>query len=218
MSDAATTSAPTTTPDPNPAGAAKPSRLECVLNLVRKLIDYGKEIATTLRERSTTIDLPAITRPFGTRDIVLILARITHGLLLANALEARLVEGAARREAEPTSAAPRAQQPRPRAAPAASHPAGPADSHLAGLPTPERIAAEVRRRPIGGVLVDICCDLGILPCHPLWPELSRLIIVCGGNLLALIKDATARLRQSRAADWPTGVAAASSAPAATGPP
>jgi hypothetical protein len=95
MSAAATTSAPTTAPDPNQAGAGKPSRVERLLNLIHKLIDYGKELATTLRQQSTTIDLAAITRPFGTRDITLILARITRGLHLANALEARLVEGAA---------------------------------------------------------------------------------------------------------------------------
>src|SRR5271166_2939186 len=196
MSAAANTPLPTTAPDPSQAGAARPSRVERLLNLVRKLIDYGKELVTTLRERSTTIDLAAIARPFGTRDIAVILARITHGLLLADALEARLVEGPANLE-PPRFSAPRAQ-PRPRAAQPAPRPAEPAASRLASLPTLEQIAAEVRRRPIGAVLVDICCDLGILPSHPLWPELSRLVLLCGGGLVTLIKVMTDRLFQSRA--------------------
>ena len=37
------------------------------------------------------------------------------------------------------------------------------DPRLARLPTEEEIAEEVRRRPIGAVIVDICCDLGIAP-------------------------------------------------------
>jgi hypothetical protein len=217
MSAAATIPAPITAPDPDPAGAGKPSRVERLLNLVRKLIDYGKELATTLRERSAAIDLAAVTRPFGTRDITLILARITHGLLLADALEARLVHGAARLDAEPGSTAPSAQ-PTPRAARAASRPADPADTRLASLPTPEQIAAEVRRRPIGAVVADICRDLGILPSHPIWRELSRVVILCGGNLATLFNDICARLSQTRALEWPEATRAASPAPAATGPP
>src|SRR4029077_20405902 len=37
------------------------------------------------------------------------------------------------------------------------------DPRLARLPTEEEIAEAVRRRPIGAVIVDICCDLGIAP-------------------------------------------------------
>ena len=103
MTAAATTPTPTT----------EPSRAGRLLDLVRKLIDYGKELAATLRHHSATIDLTAATRPFGTRDIALILARITRGLHRANALEARLVRNAARLDAAP----------RPRATPAAARPA-----------------------------------------------------------------------------------------------
>jgi len=122
------------------------SRFRRVLDVVRKLIDYGKELATTLQQRAAT-DLAAVTFSFGTRDIGLILARITRGLLLANALEARVVALAARPAAPPrparapTQRAPRA--PRPEAArppEAADHP------RLALLPTPEQIAAEACHR------------------------------------------------------------------------
>ena len=56
------------------------------------------------------------------------------------------------------------------------------------LPTPEQIAAEVRRRPIGAVIADICRDLGIMPNHPLWRELRDAIIRYGGSLARLVKD------------------------------
>jgi hypothetical protein len=220
MSATATAPAPTRTPDPDPAGAGKPSRVERLLDLVRKLIDYGKDLATTLRQCGTATDLAAIVRPFGTRDITLILARITHGLLLAGALEARLVQGVARLDAERSgSAAPRAQ-PTPRAARAASCPADPANSRLASLPTPEQIAAEVRRRPIGAVIADICRDLGIMPTHPLWGDLSPVILRHGGNLAKLWKEILALLRPRYSPDRPpawTAPPQRSPVPA-TGPP
>ena len=83
----------------------------------------------------------------------------------------------------PAQRAPRA----PRAAPAARL-AREADPRLALLPTPEQIAAEVRRRPIGAVIADICRDLGVLPTHPLWQELSLAIIWHGGSFSRLFKD------------------------------
>jgi hypothetical protein len=130
----------TAVPDPAASGEDRPSRFAHLLGLVRKLIDYGKELAATLQQRATNVDLAAVTLPFGTRDIALILARITRGLLLADALEGRLVELAARPEAPPKS--PRAPAQRaPRAPrPAATRPSGEADPRLAPLPTPEQIS------------------------------------------------------------------------------
>src|SRR5271166_3482305 len=129
------------TPVATPGG-----RFRRVLDVVRKLIDYGKELGTTLQRRATS-DLAAATLPFGTRDIGLILARITRGLLLANALEARVVALAARPAPPPRPArAPAQRAPRaPRAAPAA-RPTREADPRLALLPTPEQIAAEACHR------------------------------------------------------------------------
>ncbi len=72
--------------------------------------------------------------------------------------------------------------------PAAARPIDEADPRLALLPTPEQIAAEVRRRPVGAVIADICRDLGILPNHPLWRDLSLVIIRHGGSLAALVRD------------------------------
>ena len=74
-------------PDP------KPSRASGLLALVRALIDYGRHLATTFRSNP---------HPFGAADIALILARITRGLLRAEALEARIIRNAARLDTPPT--------------------------------------------------------------------------------------------------------------------
>ncbi len=177
-------------PDPAAPGEGRPSRFGRLLEVVRKLIDYGKELATNLQRRAATD--ADVTRPFGTRDIGLILARITRGLLRANALEARVVELAARPDAPaapsraPAQRAPGAPLGAPR--PAAARPTAKADPRLALLPTPEQIAADVRRRPVGAVIADICRDLGIMPSHPLWRDLSLVIIRHGGSLAALVRD------------------------------
>jgi hypothetical protein len=52
-------------------------------------MDYGRQLATTLQQRTAATNLTDITRHFGTIDIGEILARITCGLLRAAALETR---------------------------------------------------------------------------------------------------------------------------------
>jgi hypothetical protein len=174
-------SAAANAPDP----PTQPSRSANLLGLVRKLIDYGKELAATIRQRAFTNPGPVISC-FGTADVALILARISRGLHRANALEARLLRNADRLDAAPRGASsprtPRA--PRPPATPSADE----TNARLTHLPTPEQIAAKVRRQPIGAVIADICRDLGILPSHPLWRELQIAIIRECGNLARLVKD------------------------------
>jgi hypothetical protein len=200
---------------PNVINQPAPGRVGRLLNLVRKLIDYGKELATTLQQHGTT-DLTTYTRGFGTRDIALILARITAGLLRAQALEARIVRNAARLDAAPKPKT-RAAQRTPRAKPAA-----PPNNHndsLAALPAAEQIAAEIRHRPIGAVIVDICCDLGITTEHPLWRELHLLIIKHGGNVVVLFKDLAQRLFAPLCDSMaPAPPLPPSPTPAGTGPP
>ena len=98
--------AATVLPDPATPGADRPRGFTHLLGLVRRLIDYGKDLATTLQQLATNADLAAATLSFGTRDIAPILARITRGLLLANALEGKLVELAARPEEPPKPTRP----------------------------------------------------------------------------------------------------------------
>src|SRR5271166_6248827 len=183
MSAAAETPAPTA--QPNSAAADQPSRSGLLLNLVRKLIDYGRELTATIRQRTVTEPFFATIR-FGTTDLALILARIARGLLLAEALEARVLQRAAHLDAGPRPGKARSA-PRAPAAPRAAE----ADPDLARLPTAAQIAAEVRRRPIGAVIADICRDLGVVPGHfdrAFWDELSRAIIRHGGSLARLVAD------------------------------
>jgi hypothetical protein len=65
------------------------------------------------------------------------------------------------------------------------------DPRLARLPTEEEIAEEVRRRPIGAVIVDICCDLGIAPGdleRGFWDEINIAIIMYGGSGVRFFND------------------------------
>ena len=196
MSAAPPTAVPTNRPDPHqdrpPTTADAPTRTNRLLGLVRALIDYGKQLATTLQQRTAATNLADITHPFGTIDIGKIIACITRGLLRAAALEARLTARLARQPAAPSAhSAPSPRQ--PRAAPPVDPSASAADPRLARLPTPADIAAQVRRRPVGAVIADICRDLGIVTSHPLWRELSLAIIGNGGNLAALYKDISKRV-------------------------
>jgi hypothetical protein len=181
MSAAATTTEPTT----KPAATDWPGHATHVLSLVRRLIDYAKDLVGTFGQPGAITRLADHVRHFGTAEIALILARITSGLLRAEALEARLVRIAGQPDAEPKPVG--ASPPRtPRAGPAG--PRAPEHPFLANLPSPERIAAEASRRPIGVVIADICRDLGIMPNHPLWQELCVVIRRHGGNVATLLQD------------------------------
>ena len=201
---------------PAPTPTTEPTRVGRLLDLVRKLIDYGKELATALRHHSATIDLAAATRPFGTRDIALILARIT--------LWPATVPAHSKREwfATPPAWTPHpARAPRPPSRsplrPRAHRPRLRPIARLAYLPTPEQIAAEVRRRPIGAVIADICRDLGIMPSHPLWREVQMAMIRYGGSLANLVRDLIHQSFQSLvSAAAPAVLAAPSPLPSPTG--
>jgi hypothetical protein len=196
-----------------------PSRIGRVLSLVRKLIDYGKQLAGTVQLRATTPGFALFAKPFGTADLAVILARITGGLRRAAALEAALIRRAARGQdlkpspiRLPATRAPR--PPRQIAPPDAQPELQPADHteaprltedpRLARLPTEEEIAARlatgldpvVRRRPVGAVIADICHDLGITPGQldrAFWDELSHAIIAYGGSLAGFLKSLNRRM-------------------------
>jgi hypothetical protein len=160
------------------------------LGLVRKLIGYGQDLAATLRQRSEPTDL-ALIRGFGTEDIARVLARITCGLLRAQALEERILNNVARLDADPPSKPQAAASSRDPRAPRTSR-ASQADPNVMLLPKPEWIAARVRRQSIGAVITDICRDLGICPEDPLWQELHAFITEYGGNYIKLALDTIER--------------------------
>ncbi len=213
-----------------------PTAISRVLSLVRKLIDHGRQLAATVHQRAAVPAFAHFARPFGTADLAVILARITDGLRRAAALEAALFRRATRgQDLTPTPIRlPAARGPRP-ARPVASPDALPESQpanqtghpRLARLPTDAEIAAEVRRRPVGAVIADICRDLGIAPGHldrAFWDELSRAIIAYGGSLAGFLGNLSRRLFDFGSGDhsgradplWP---AASPRLPApSTGPP
>ena len=174
-----------------------PSRSGRLLSLVRSLIEYGKELTATLRQGALPSGMTTLARAFGTSDLPLILARIAQGLLRAGLLQEKITRTADRLDAEPQpKPAPSPRAPRP--LPCEAQPPSPqhaqtqqpadTDPRLANLPTPEQIAAKVRRQTIGAVLADICRDLGIAPNHPLWKELRNAINAFGGNFIRMVAD------------------------------
>ena len=191
-------------PDPRPSPSGR------LLTLVRALIAYGRQVAANLRNSHPTL---------SANDITLILRRIARGLLRAEALEARIIRDAPRLDAEPKPRRARAE--RKSSAEARLRVAKPADTIealLAALPSVEQIAAEIRRRPIGAVIADICRDIGIRPSNKLWPEIRDLITIYRGNLVRLVTDGLDRLfAHNPALAWPTSPLPAPAA-SGTGPP
>jgi hypothetical protein len=210
MSDAAAT-----------ADLPPPSRFGRLLQLVHKLIDYGTQLTASFRDHPPNY-ARGLERLYGTSDVAVILARIAQGLLRARFLIEKITPIAARIEAEqskpkptPSPRTPRAVQPRAPRRPPEPQPTDTA-SLLARLPTPDQIAAKVKRQSIGAVIADICRDLGIHPNHPLWNELERAVGEFGGNASRFYFDWLERtfpLRHILA-----GYKAQIAAEASTGPP
>ena len=66
------------------------------------------------------------------------------------------------------------------------------------MPTPEDLEAQVRRRPLGRTLVDICLDLAVVPgfcAGPFWNELFDSIRLYGGSIATLMQE---KLRRQEA--------------------
>ena len=189
MSAAATAPAEAHAPDPN---RAEPTRVSEVLGLLKTLITYGRNLADTLQQHANDPEiLPCfafIASIFRTSNVSLILARVTRGLLRAAALEARLLRRVARGHHEPVSIRPPSKRkPQATKTPRKRRPAQ--DPSLARMPTPEEVEAEVRHRPIGALLVDICLDLGIVVeqmDRETWEELIRDFFLYRGKLPILL--------------------------------
>jgi hypothetical protein len=222
-------------PSPKPAGdrAPRQSRAGRLLSLLRKLIDYGQDLVRSVQERAAAGTLVSIALRFGTLDAAVILARITRGLLLANALEAKLIIRPVRLDARPAPARPaRAGPARAGPAPVGAPPDGAARivrravkrPALPDVPTAEEIAAALRHRPAAAVIGDICRDLGIVPAHPLWGEVMAVLSEHGGGFVKYFKNVMDRMclwLTARAAVYAEARPAPQSQPVAacgTGPP
>ena len=137
---------------------------------------------------------------FGTKDVALILARITRGLQLAAALHATLPKDRQpQRRARPARSAPDMRKPRTRPTPPQRNDL---NSVLATLPTPKEIAAQLRHRPVGDVLAEICIELGILTADDFWQELEIALVENGADRDRIVEDADERITLSEAAFFP----------------
>ena len=223
-------------PDPaadrTQANAPAPEGITCFLILLRWIIGYGQELASALRQGTIGGDFARIVRRYRTKDLAVILARLQRGLMLAAGLEDRLVRRAATgRDLKPVPV--RYPQPgtRRNGAPQRRHAprrTNIVDLPLDRLPTAEQIASELRRRPAGAVLADICRDLGILP-GDLPPDLQQalqtIVLRYGGSMVVLMfKEMGDDLRRRVAAemqrlkDATAAVAPAPTPARSTGPP
>jgi len=162
-----------------------------LLGLVRALVAYGRDLVATLQSRAEPDPPLDVAHRFGGVSLALIIARITRGLMIAAALERRLLHPRPRAPAQsqPESQSQRQSQPAsPRAPRAPRRPRPDEEAELLGaLPSAREIAARIRNRKTGAVIVEICRDLGITTEHPLWREINDAIRDHGGNLLHLMR-------------------------------
>jgi hypothetical protein len=181
-----------TPPDPakDQAGKPVPERIAAALSIVAVLAEYGRHLAETVEHRAIWRSFATIAQFFGTAALPVTLAHIQRGIMRALALQHMLLRRAARGRdlrilarrkcasraateaappADPAAAeAPAPQQPEapPEEQPAArpARRTGPEEPlTLETLPSMAQVEAEVRRRPVGQTIVDICRDLGISP-------------------------------------------------------
>ena len=203
-----------------------PGRIGAVLNVLAVLIAHARHFAATATTRAAAPEFATVAAVFGTYNLPTILHRMQRGILRALALQHYLLARAARghnlRFVWPTRVAlqphhipPTEPAPRARAAPRPPYrpdPAvlGPDDPRASRMPTPEELAADVRRRPVGRTIAYICMDLGIAPglCDgAFWNRVEKLLRRYGGSLGRLYQvraqreDTFLRERDGRQDTW-----------------
>jgi hypothetical protein len=175
----------------------EPYRAFHIATLLRQVINYAKALVVTVRQRAAAPDFALFAEPFGTSDVRLILGRIARAIRRAAAVEDDMLKVARLGRhifTRPRAPSDRARSPREScpseapAEPAARRDAEPGHPLLDRLPSAARIAAQIRRHPIGVVVASICRDLGITPNHELWPALSEVVAAHGGNLEELRQE------------------------------
>ncbi len=194
-------------PDPQQdrPGKPVPANIAQILHIVRILLGYGHHLAATIERRAAARGFSIIAQCFGTANVAVILAHLCRGIMRAVALERVLLARAARgrdlavpqpragggNEAQPagqagTAQAAEAEPAAPRAAKLRARRANPHEPlDLAHLPTVEQLEAEIRRRPIGRVIADICHDLGVSPglcAGGFWNDIFQALISYRGSL------------------------------------
>jgi len=199
-----------------------PGRIWGVLKVLATLITHARFFTATAATRVDVPEFASAAAVFGTYQLPIILRRIQRGLLRAIALQEYLLARAARgRDLRfawpPTHEQPHHRRPAPqkRTAPQAPRLRDPAlldpeDPDSLRLPTPEELAAEVRRRPVGRTMVSICLDLGLVPgfCDgDFWDQIYHILRRYGGcfaplfTLRARREETFQRERDRRPDTW-----------------
>ena len=197
-----TRTAPTTPTPTKPRPI--PGRIGAVLNVLAVLIAHARHFAATAAARVSAPEFATAAAVFGTYDLPTILHRMQRGMLRALALQQYLFARAARGcnlrfawpprvELQPHHRPPAKPARRPRSEPLPPRRPDPAlldqgDPDASRLPTPEELAAEVRRRPVGRTIAYICMDLGIAPglCDgDFWTQVEKTLRRYGGSLSRL---------------------------------
>jgi hypothetical protein len=193
------TPAPST---PTPTGPTKdrpgiiPTRLAGVLHIVRTLLIHGRRLAETAADRAHDPNFSTIAAVFGTYNLAFIVLRIQRGILRAIALEryllARAIKGRDLSFVPPRNPAPATEPDATKPARATTptygrnlDPTHPANLHI---PTLRELEAEIRRRPIGRTIAQICQDLAVIPgfcTGHFWNEIFETLQCYGGSLTAL---------------------------------
>jgi hypothetical protein len=205
QSNPLTTKAEACSPDPDRAGTAVPANIAALLYVVTTLLEYARHLVATIERRATMPGFSLFVALFGTAKLSIILAHLHRGILRATALETMLLQRAA------TGRDVKVPPPRvrtPSGADAKDHAADqPIDPQIAGLaaerakydapidpahlPTPEQIAAEVRNRPFGRTIAEICRDLGIVPglcTRAFWDAIMEAIVCYDGSAMTVFQQ------------------------------
>ena len=175
----------------NGTAATEPVRSLHLIGLLRTLIDYGRQLIITARQCAGTPDFLAFARPLGTTSLKLLIARIGCAISRAAQLERKLAREAclgAQPQPPPARRAPRARPSSPTVRPLLRTADPDSDPELAGLPSVEQIAAEIRHRPMPEVIATICRDLGITQDHKLWREIDHALAAFGLRLPAPVES------------------------------
>ena len=181
-----------------------PERIAGLLRVVRILLDYGRHLADTVAQRAAAPSFTSIAVCFGTLNLSVILAHLHRGLLRAAALERVLLARAASgRDIEFAGARIRTRDGQPAPADQAATPATrdalPRSARRMSwddlaqfdTPTQQQVERQVRRRPLGRTIVDICLDLAVVPglcTGPFWNELFETMQWYGGSVAALMRE------------------------------
>jgi len=204
-----------------------PDQIALIVQIAAILADYGRHLAATIEHRALWRGFATIAQFFGTANLAVILPHIHRGIMRAVALERMLLERARRgrdlvpaRRARASGAAQSAAvpQPDPAATPQpAEAPSAPEPKPLPGhrpgtkepltfenMPSMAEIEKEVRRRPPGRTVADICRDLGVSPglcLGPFWTMVFEAIHFYGGSVGNLVWDMRKREKQLDREGW-----------------